>query len=623
MSFLNKLLGSQLASSASKKQELTVLTGVPALGLDALASIGYGPEAALIVLLPLGALGLHYFFIVSMMVIGQLFLLYLSYQQTAAAYPMGGGAYTVASANLGKKAGLCAAASLLIDYLLNVAVGISAGVGVIVSAIPFLQPYTLTLCLIVLLTLAVVNLRGVRESGLMFIYPAVAFILFLGISVLIGLYKTWISHGHPVAVIAPPHIPTATTTVSIWLLLCAFSNGLTAMTGIEAVSNAVPLFRKPSITNARWTLTIVVGLLSLFMLFIGYLCPSYHIAAMNEDLPGYQNILSQLITAVVGRGIFYYLAIAAIFFVLTFSAQTSFADFPRVCRLLSEDGYLPLFFAERGRRLVYSAGIFILVFISGLLLVAFGGITEKLIPLFAIGAFTAFVLSQSGMVVYWIRQKDKKSYSKMTLNAIGAVTTCIALIIIIMTKFTQGAWIIVIVMPLLVMIFILIKKHYEKINKEITQPLKFGSDKLKSPIVIVPINGWNRVSEKAVRFGLQLSDDVIAIYISTQNDEPSLKTIWANEVEKPAKAAKDAIPRLEIIKSPYRRIYKPILDFVKKTKKENPGHLIAVVIPELVEMHWYDYLLHNIHAAGLKTLLMLDRDRRTIVISVPWYTNKN
>jgi amino acid transporter len=393
MSFLNKLFGRPLPTSADKKQALSVYTGVPALGLDALASIGYGPEAALTILLPLGTLGLHYFPIVTLMVITQLILLYLSYQQTAGAYPNGGGAYIVASDNLGKFAGLCAGAALLIDYLLNVAVGISAGVGAIVSAIPSLHSHTLSICLMILAFLTIINLRGMRESGLLFITPTLAFVVCLGAALVMGAFNLWVSGGQPHAVIAPPAIPARTASVSTWILLCAFANGLTAMTGIEAVSNAIPLFRKPVVRNARWTLTIIVGMLALYLLAIGYLCPAYHIGAMDEYKPGYQTILSQLVGAVAGQGIFYYISIATIFFILTFSAQTSFAGFPRVCRLLADDSYLPHFFADKGSRLVFSHGIIILALLAGGLLILFDGITARLIPLFAVGAFSAFLFS--------------------------------------------------------------------------------------------------------------------------------------------------------------------------------------------------------------------------------------
>lgn len=622
MSLIDKIIGRPLSVKEHKKQELTVLTGVPALGLDALASTAYGPESALTVLIPLGALGLQYFSFISLAIVGVLLTLYLSYQQTAAAYPGGGGAYIVASDNLGKRVGVWAAVSLLLDYLLNVAVGISAGVGAIVSAIPSLEPYILLLCLMVLLILTVLNLRGIRESGLALILPTMAFVACIAIAIIIAFINLWMNGGHPQAIKSLPSISPITQTAGIWLLLGAFANGLTAMTGVEAVSNAVPLFRKPTVKNAQLTLTIIVGILAIFLLSLGYLCPTYHIIAMDETKEGYQSILSQLIAAVTGNGIFYYFSMASIFIVLTYSAQTSFADFPRVCRFLAKDDFLPHFFADRGRRLVFSHGIIILAVLSGLLLIAFNGITLYLIPLFAVGAFSAFFFSQLGMVVHWLRRKNESgSYIKLFFNALGATSTAIALIIIILEKFVEGAWIVVIAAPLLALLFIQIRKHYNKVKREVDQPLELQVAQLKSPLVIIPIRGWDRVAENAIRFGLLISDDVTAIHVTSEDEDfvERLKTLWKEKVVKPAKAADYSTPKLEIINSPYRQIYKKILGYVDMIRKKNPDRLIAVVIPELVEPHWYEYLLHNIHAAGLRTLLFLKRDQRTVVITTPWY----
>lgn len=626
MSFINKILGRPIASGASKKESLSIMTAIPALGLDALSSTAYGPEAALAILLPLGIVGLHYFFFISCGVVATLLFLYFSYRQTIAAYPNGGGAYIVASDNLGLRAGLWAAVALMLDYLLNVAVGISAGVGALVSAIPALQPYTLTLCLSVLLMLTILNLRGIRQTGFMLIVPTLIFVTCIVIAILIGLFNAWQFGGNPHPIIAPPSAPPITTTVSMWLLLGAFANGLTAMTGVEAVSNAVPLFSKPTVKNAQLTLTVIVAILGLFLLALGYLCPTYHIIAMDETQPGYQTILSQLVAAVAGKNVFYYTAIISIFLVLMYSAQTSFTDFPRVCRLLAEDHFLPHVYADQGSRLVYSQGIIVLAILSAILLIVFEGITFKLIPLFAVGAFSAFLFSQTGMIIYWLRHKhDKGAHVKLVVNTLGAVATAVALMIITAEKFIDGAWIIVVIAPLLVLLFTQTRKHYKRITREINKPLKLQVHNLKPPVVIIPIHGWNRVAEKAVRFGLMLSDDVTALHVKIDQyeDNDRLKKIWIEKVVNPSKAANSAIPKLEIVSSPYRQIYKPILSFVKKMKCKKPDRLIAVVIPELVEPHWYEYILHNLHATGLRTRLFLERDQRTVVMTTPWYLHKS
>ncbi len=622
MPLLDKILGRPLASSEREKESLSVWTGVPVLGLDALASTGYGPEAALTILAPLGLVGLQYFPIIVIIILIELSTLYLSYRQTAAAYPGGGGAYIVASDNLGQNPGIWSAVMLLLDYLLNVAVGISAGVGAVVSAIPALHSYTLPLCLLVLITLTFVNLRGVRESGLAFIFPVFVFIGCMAVAIAIGLFSVWQSSGQPQPVVVPP-IPQTTGTIGAWILLAAFANGCTALTGIEAVSNAVPLFRQPSVPNAQRTLTLIMLILGLFLLGISHLCPAYHIGAMDETKPGYQTVLSQLMAAVAGRGVFYYISLASIFIVLTYSAQTSFTDFPRVCRLLAEDGFLSPYFANRGRRLVFSHGILFLAVISGLLLIAFGGVTQALIPLFAVGAFGAFLYSQTGMVLHWLRRRGRGYRTKLAFNALGAATTAVALVVIIMAKFLEGAWMTVIFVPTFTLLFMAIHRHYKRVARIVEHPLKLQAEKcLQHPIVIIPIQGWDRVAERAVRFGLLLSDEVTAIHVTTEEDEPHLRKLWAEKVEKPAKTANFAIPRLEIIPSPYRRIEEPILNFVKEMRRKDPDRLIAVIIPELVEPHWYEYVLHNLHAARLRASIFMLRDRRVVVISTPWYLHE-
>jgi amino acid transporter len=620
MSLIDIVLGRPLASSEEQKEELTVWTGVPVLGLDALASTGYGPEAALIILMPLGLQGLQYFPIIIVLIVVKLTTLYFSYRQTAAAYPNGGGAYVVTKDNFGVRAAVWAAVALLLDYLLNVAVAIAAGIGAVVSAIPALHPYTLTLCLSVLFTLTMVNLRGVRESGLVFVGPVIAFIVCLAVAMGIGLLRAWESGGQPQPIVPPPPIVEAAVAPSTWILLAAFANGCTAMTGIEAVSNGVPLFREPKVPNAQRTLTIITLTLSSFLLALAYLCPAYRIVAMDEQQPGYQTVLSQLVAAVAGRGTFYYVSLASIFIVLTYSAQTSFADFPRVCRLLAEDAFLPPAFATRGRRLVFTYGIVVLAVLSGLLLIAFRGVTEKLVPLFAVGAFSAFLFSQAGMVRHWLRQGGRGVRINLFYNALGAATTSVALVIIVLAKFTEGAWMTVVVAPALVLLLHKIHSHYERIRREVQRPLPLQTSNLKPPAVIIPINCWNRVSEKAVRVGLLASDDVVAVHVSTGQDDPErLKQLWAEKVEKPARAANVAVPRLEIIESPYRQVYEPILEFVDRTRKAKPDRLLAVVIPELVEPHWYEYLLHNQYGAGLKRLIYQRGDERTVVIDTPWY----
>ncbi|HEY0368522.1 MAG TPA: APC family permease, partial [Chthoniobacterales bacterium] len=447
MAVIDAVLGPPLATSEQQEQKIGPAAGVPVLGLDGLASAAYGPEAALTILIPLGVAGLGYMWPIIGAILLLLAILYFSYRQTIAAYPNGGGSYTVAKENLGTNLGLVAAASLLLDYILNVAVAISAGIAALVSAAPALHAYMLPLCLLTLLVLTLLNLRGVRESGVFLSVPTYLFIASLLGLICVGLYRVWIG-GAAVAVVPPPAIPAAAQGVSMWLLLRAFASGCTAMTGVEAVSNGVPIFAKPSVPNAQRTLTMIVIVLALLLAGVAYLSNAFHIGAMDQEKPGYQSIISQLVSAVAGRGVVYYITLGSVISVLMLSANTSFAGFPRLCRLLAEDCFLPTAFANLGRRLVYSIGITILAVVSAALLIGFGGITDRLIPLFAVGAFGAFTLSQAGMVMHWHKSRVGKNRAlRIGINAVGAVTTAVALLIIIAAKFTEGAWVTLIIVP--------------------------------------------------------------------------------------------------------------------------------------------------------------------------------
>jgi amino acid transporter len=393
MKVTDVLLGEPLKSSDERAEQIGPIAGIPIFGLDALSSAGYGPEAALTLLIPLGLLGLHYALPITGAIIVLLTIVYFSYIQTIGAYPEGGGSYTVAQENLGESAGLLAAAALIIDYILVVAVGISAGVGALVSAIPSLQPHTLSLCLLILLVIAAINLRGMREAGKIFMVPTYLFAGTLGMTILLGVVRAAFSGGHPIPIVAPKPLHPLAATASTWLLLQAFASGCTAMTGVEAVSNGVRAFREPTVRNARITLTIIIGLLILLLGGIAYLAQIYHIGATDPGQPGYESVLSQMIGAVAGKGIFYFISIASILLVLALSANTAFADFPRLCQAIAINRYLPSSFASRGRRLVFSNGIYVLTFLAGALLIIFGGVTDRLIPLFAVGAFLAFTLS--------------------------------------------------------------------------------------------------------------------------------------------------------------------------------------------------------------------------------------
>ena len=618
MSILDFLLGRPLSSREEQGQRIAVLAGIAIFGLDALSSAAYGPEAALTVMRPLGALGNQYLVPISLSIVALLTIVFFSYRQTIAAYPGGGGSYTVARENLGSPAGLLAGSALMIDYILNVAVGISAGVGALVSAAPSLQPHTLAICLGILAAITLINLRGLREAGLIFMAPTYLFVVSLLLAIGIGIFKTLAAGGEPVPVVAPPAFPPQIAAVGWWLLLRAFASGCAAMTGVEAVSNGVTAFRQPVVQSAQRTLGIIIAILIALLGGIAWLGQAYHIGATDPGGPGYQSMLSQLLGSIAGRGAFYYVAISSVVVVLVLSSNTSFADFPRLCRVIAETGYLPTSFGARGRRLVYSEGIVVLALISGILLIVFGGVTDRLIPLFAIGAFLAFTLSQAGMVMHWKRIGGPHARHSIVVNAVGATATGITVVVVLAAKFMEGAWVTVILIPLLLAAMVAVRRHYESVAQEIAAPLEFSPGKPNPPLVVLPVQRWSAVAAQALRFALNISTDVRAVHIECEESD-RLVQAWQDHVARPARESGLQEPVLAVIESPYRFVVTPILTFILNLERQNPGRIVAVVIPELVESRWYHYLLHNQRAALLKALLMLKGNGRIVIVDVPWY----
>ncbi len=408
MAIQDRIFGKPLATSEERAEQIGVGAGIPIFGLDALTSAAYGPEAALALLIPLGMVGTQYLLPIITSILILLVIVFFSYRQTIAAYPSGGGSYTVATENLGEKAGLLAAAALMIDYILTAAVGISAGVTALTSALPKLQPHTLALCLLILAILAIVNLRGVKDTGTAFIFPTFLFIGTLMTLIAVGVFKTFAAGGHPIPVTAmPTPLPQTVQYLGLWMLLKAFSSGCAAMTGVEAVSNGVMAFREPRSRNAQYALTVIIGILIVLLYGTAWLTKHYQIMAMDPDGAGYQSLLSLLVTAVFGRGWFYFLTMGSVLLALALSANTAFADFPRLTRAIALHDYLPHVFILRGRRLLFSHGIYALTGLTAVILILFKGVTDRLIPLYAIGAFLAFTLSQAGMVVHWKKEEGR------------------------------------------------------------------------------------------------------------------------------------------------------------------------------------------------------------------------
>jgi amino acid transporter len=626
MSILDFLFGPPLRSDADRKERIGPATGIPIFGLDALSSAAYGPEAALTLLIPLGAAGIAWIFPISVSIVILLGIVYFSYRQTIEAYPNGGGSYTVASENLGPGAGLLAAAALMIDYVLTAAVGISSGVGALISAVPGLQPHTLALCLGILVLLVIVNLRGVREAGGVFMLPTYLFIACLLGLIAAGIWNVITSSGHPHAVIAPPVMPAAAAGFSAWLILKAFASGCTAMTGVEAVSNGVKAFREPVAKSAQFTLTIIIGILAILLLGIAFLVRAYHIGATDPGSSGYQSVLSMLLAAVTGRGWFYWVSISSIVLVLALSANTAFADFPRLCRIIGQDGYLPFSFSLRGRRLVYSQGIYVLAVLAAILLMMFGGVTDRLIPLYAVGAFLAFTLSQSGMVSHWRKSKDPRARHYMAINGIGAIATGLTVIVVLVAKFIAGAWITVLLIPSLIALMIAIKRHFQSVKDEVAETAPLSTVSICEPLVVVPIDNWDKISARALRFAVSLSKEIKAVHVlsdETQDEnKDEIVASWPRLVEEPARAAGLPVPELISVRSPFRYVITPIVDFILDLSAKNPDREIAVIVPELIEHRWYHYALHNQRAEGLRALLLLKGNERITTMNIPWYLKR-
>jgi amino acid transporter len=615
------LLGKPLRNDQQGEEQIGALSGVPVLGLDAIASSAYGPEAALTAMLAVGAAGSVAIVPISGAILIVLFLVFISYRQTIAAYPHGGGSFTVAKENLGARAGVVAASALCVDYVLNAAVAISAGVGAIVSAIPSLLPFTLTLTLVILALLTLINLRGIRSTSWVLAMPTYAFVGCLATAIGIGLVRAALGQ--------PPLARPATTThaavepVTTWLLLRAFASGCTALTGVEAVSNGVPLFREPKVTEARRTLLLIVAILAILLAGIAVLVRVYGITATEPGQTGYQSIVSQVVAASTGRGLFFLITTVTALMVLAMSANTSFADFPRVCHMLAADHFLPSPLARRGPRLVFSGGILVLAALTAALLIAFGGVTDRLIPLFAVGAFLAFTMSQLGMVAHWRRSTEPGRHRRLILNATGAAATGVSVLIITVAKFTEGAWLTALVIPVLVWLFLATRRYHDRISQETTASGVLDVSHLTAPIVLIPTRRLDRVTRKALRFAVTIASDVRVVQVQADEiDLDNLAEHWSQWVDEPMRRLGHPPVCLVTLRSPYREFYDRLLDWIHEVAVHNRSRMVLVIIPELVQRRWYQFLLSQ-RATRLKGRLLLSGVPNVAVMNTPWYATES
>jgi amino acid transporter len=620
MNILDLLVGKPLATSDERAEQIGPGRGIPIFGLDALSSAAYGPEAALSLLIPLGLLGLRYIVPISTAIIILLVIVYFSYRQTIAAYPMGGGSYTVARFNLGPLAGLLAAAALLTDYILTAAVGISAGVGALVSAVPGMQSHTVSLCLSILVVVTLVNLRGLREAGFAFMLPTYLFVGTLIITIAGGLFHVASGGGHPqpMTPLPPPH-PVAEM-VTYWLLLKVFASGCTALTGVEAVSNGVRAFREPAVKNAQRTLTVIIFILAVLLAGISYLVKVYGITATDPGQPGYQSILSMLTAAVFGKGFFYYLTMGSILLVLSLSANTAFADFPRLCRAIAQNNYLPHVFGFRGRRLVYTYGILVLAVLTGVLLILFDGITDKLIPLYAVGAFLAFTLSQFGMVVHWRKKRGPHWLKSAMVNGLGGLVTGVTVVVVLVAKFVEGAWITVLFIPLLISFFVSVRRHYHSVavKTRCTEPV-VPACHMAPPVVVIPVDRWSAITKQGLELASRLASELIAVHVEPDEHSELLHQDWERYVVTPFRASGDPSPELVTLPSPYRFVIIPLVQYILDLSTKRPDRRIVVVIPELVEGRWYEYFLHNQRGRLLEWMLLVHGNGRIFTLAAPYY----
>lgn len=589
------LIGSPLPTSQLSESRLNKIRALAAFSPDALSSIAYANQEIYLGLVIAGAAGLQLAWPIGLAISGLLVVVAISYIQTIQAYPSGGGSYVVARENLGRKAGLVAASALLIDYLLTAAVSLTAGVEAIASAYPVLWGYRTPLALFLLLMITLANLRGLRESGTLMAVPVYLFLISYMPMLAIGAWKLTQNGPVDLTVVSP----APTTSLTLLLFLHAFATGCTALTGIEAISNGVPSFKDPQIRNAQRTMLAMTALMGI--LFAGSIGLTRFLGVIaGPD----ETILSALARRLVGNGAYYLLIQVSTMLILAVAANTSFAGFPRLGAILAQDGYLPRQLTGLGDRLVFANGIFLLSLATAIMIVVFGGDSHSLIPLFAVGVFLAYTLSQSGMVIHWIKEKSAGWWLKAAINGLGALVTAVTLVVVSYTKFIHGAWLTIILIPLLFTMFTRIQEHYIAVGKQLS--LKGLPPSLRpypKPRVVLPVSGVHRGIIEAMAFARGITDNVTALYI--EMDPTSTGRV--------CEEWKRWFPDIPLVvkPSPYRSIIGPLLDFLDETDAEhNDGQLATVVLPEFIPARWWQVLLHNQTSIAIKSALLYRQRQR-------------
>lgn len=604
----NILIGKPMQNSLLAHEKLTKVKALAVYSSDAVSSVAYAIEEILWVLAPIGVFALSYSLPVAGVILLLLTTLILSYRKTISAYPSGGGAYIVAKDNLGQISGLVAGSSLVIDYILTVAVSIASGVAAITSAIPTLLPHTVALCLFFVLVLMIINLRGIKEAASVFTVPTYIFIVSLLTLIAIGIYKYTLGLPISPAPINPVLGSAPQTYITLWILSRAFSSGCTALTGVEAISNGVPNFEEPRSRNAAITL-VAMGIIIVF-LFGGatFLAQILHVTP-NAD----ETVISQIASLLTGRGWFYYLLQTSTAVILVLAANTSYNDFPLVFSLIAKDGYVPRQFSARGDKLVFSNGIIVLSLLSAVLLIVFHGDTHNLIPLYAVGVFLSFTLSQVGMVVHWFKSRETSWRTNIIVNGLGAVLSGVALTVIATNKFVQGAWLVIVLIPLFVLTFMKIHTHYLDIAKKLRVEDNHTFEHPEHIKVIVPVATFTRVVANTVEYAISISNDVTAVHIVLDDEKAEkLKTRWEIYFSSIS---------LVMISSPYRSMLTPLLNYLDEVEKSTKPHeLIMVLIPEFITDKWWQYFLHNQSGWILKSVLFFNKSY--VIASVPYHLSE-
>jgi amino acid transporter len=618
------LLGRPLHNEQAAHQRLPNPVALAVFSSDALSSVAYATEEILLALVVAGGAALKIAWPISLAIATLLVIVAFSYRQTIKAYPGGGGAYIVAKENLGNLPGLIAGGSLLVDYVLTVAVSISAGTAAVTSAIPAVLPYRVLLAVALVIILAVMNLRGIKESGSIFAIPTFFFIGILGVTIVAGLYRQFLGGGIPV--VAHPYPGDAGAAVaglSLFLILRAFASGCTAMTGVEAIANGTQAFKSPESVNARRTLTWMAGILLFLFLGTSGLAVSSGVTPYVRLVAGQpetvQTILSQLARGIYGTGFLYYALQVGTALILVLAANTSYADFPRLGSFMAGDGYLPRVLKDRGSRLVYSNGMLLLTAVSILLIVAFGGETSRLIPLYAIGVFASFTLSQTGMVVHWWKHRETGWHWSMAVNGLGAVTTFLVLIVLAVAKFSSGAWIVLVLVPLLVSYFEWVKRAYDRSAQRVALPpeeeldFSYRAHNAMHNHVVLLFSTIDRRLVRAVQYARSIKADTIeGLFVDVTGDK--------------AQAVRSEWERLElgykltVLDSPFRELVDPVRDYICSIPRPTHDHVVTVVLPEFVPETRAEYMLHDQTSYWIKSALF--RLPGVIIADIPYHTEE-